>query len=101
MQGLRHVVVALAACGHPSAASHDGDASVDTATGSDAAQDAPSGDGGGTYRTSLGVCWTDATCVRVLALAHGGAWDATTKPYDSNAALAAAYADGDDGVKID
>ena len=58
-------------------------------------------DGGATYRNSLAVCWTDASCARVLALAHGGAWDAMTKPYDSNAALAAAYAAGDDGVKID
>ena len=61
---------------------------------------APPADGG-TYRTSLGVCWTDATCPRALAVAHGGAWDAVNLPYDSNGALAAAYAAGDDGVKID
>lgn len=92
-----------AACGQPASTNnHDPiDAQVVT-QGSDASlDDPPPGDGGGTYRTSLGVCWTDATCPRVLAVAHGGAWDAATIPYDSNAALAAAYADGDDGVKID
>ena len=36
-----------------------------------------------------------------MAVAHGGAWDVTTMPYDSNAALVAAYAADDDGVKID
>ena len=56
---------------------------------------------GGTYRNSLSLCWTDATCARVLAVAHGGAWDALNVPYDSDAALAAAYAAGIDGVKID
>jgi len=96
--------IAGAACGHPAGSdNHDPDAHV--TQGSDAASDGhvPPGDGsgGGTYRTSLAVCWTDATCPRVLAVAHGGAWDAATTPYDSNAALAAAYADGDDGVKID
>ena len=56
---------------------------------------------GGTYRNSLGVCWTDATCPRVFAVAHGGAWDAINLPYDSNGAIANAYAVGIDGVKID
>lgn len=56
---------------------------------------------GGTYRNSLAVCWTDATCQRVFAVAHGGAWDAINLPYDSDGALAAAYAAGIDGVKID
>src|SRR5258706_3816303 len=96
------VFVALVACGQPPG----GNASIDApiASGSDAARDGnhpPADAPAGTYRTSLAVCWTDATCPRVLALAHGGAWDAATIPYDSNAALAAAYADGDDGVKID
>ena len=79
-------------------ATHDARATVDGAGGSDGALVTPDG---GTYRTSLSVCWTDATCPRAFALAHGGAWDAATVPYDSNAAIAAAYADGDDGVKID
>src|SRR5512133_2303519 len=93
-------LAALAACGPPTASGHDGSPGVDTGA-DDAAHDAISAGDGGTYRTSLGMCWTDATCPRVLALAHGGAWDATTRPYDSNAALAEAFADGDDGVKID
>jgi glycerophosphoryl diester phosphodiesterase len=54
-----------------------------------------------TYRSSLSICWTDASCKRVMAVAHGGAWSALGAPYDSNAALAAAYAQGVDGVKID
>lgn len=53
------------------------------------------------YRSSLTTCWTDASCKRVMAVAHGGAWSALGAPYDSNAALAAAYAQGIDGVKID
>jgi glycerophosphoryl diester phosphodiesterase family protein len=97
------VLVAVAACGHPPAASHDASATDGPRTGdAPVVHDAPPmTPDGGTYRTSLSVCWTDATCTRVLALAHGGAWDAATVPYDSNAAIAAAYADGDDGVKID
>lgn len=54
-----------------------------------------------TYRDSLATCWTDAACKRVMAVAHGGEWSALGAPYDSNAALAAAYARGVDGVKID
>ena len=54
----------------------------------------------GTWRTSLANCWTDVNCPRVMAVAHGGAWSASV-PYDSNAALVAAYALGIDGVKID
>jgi glycerophosphoryl diester phosphodiesterase len=54
-----------------------------------------------TYRTSLGVCWTDPKCQRALTIAHGGDWSYTGNPYDSNAALAAAFANGADGVKID
>lgn len=56
---------------------------------------------GGTYRNSLSVCWTDATCPRVMAVGHGGAWNTSSAPYDSNAAIAAAYAAGMEGVKID
>ena len=79
------------------AAAGNGGAATDAggAGGSDA------GTGGGTYRNSLSVCWTDPYCPRVFAVAHGGAWSLTGAPYDSNAALAAAYADGCDGVKID
>jgi glycerophosphoryl diester phosphodiesterase len=53
------------------------------------------------HRDSLSICWTDARCPRVLSVAHGGAWSALGAPYNSNAALAAAYAQGVDGVKID
>jgi glycerophosphoryl diester phosphodiesterase len=53
------------------------------------------------HRSSLAVCWTDATCKRVMTIAHGGAWDLTQRPYDSNAAIAEAYTLGIDGVKID
>lgn len=53
------------------------------------------------YRDSLAICWTDARCKRVMAVGHGGAWTAFGAPYNSNAALAAAYAQGMDGVKID
>ncbi len=53
------------------------------------------------WRTSLHRCWNDASCARVMAVGHGGAWDTSSAPYDSNAALQAAF-DGDvDGVKID
>ena len=54
-----------------------------------------------TYRDSLSVCWTDASCKRVMAVAHGGEWSALGAPYDSSAAIAAAYARGSDGIKID
>ena len=56
---------------------------------------------GATWRSSLSVCWTDPTCKRALAVSHGGDWSALGNPYDSNAALAAAYANGSDGVKVD
>jgi hypothetical protein len=95
------VVTALAACGQSSATGPDG-AAGDGQPGGDGAIDAPEAPGDvGDYRTSLTACWTDAMCPRVLAVAHGGSWDAATTPYDSNAALAAAFAAGDDGVKID
>ncbi len=60
-------------------------------------------DGGAaaSWRSSLAVCWTDGSCPRALALAHGGEWGAAGAPYDSNGALAAAFADGSDAVKID
>lgn len=54
-----------------------------------------------TYRSSLAECWTDASCKRVMAVAHGGEWSALGNPYDSSAAIAAAYARGIEGVKID
>jgi hypothetical protein len=91
----RGLLLALAACGSSPATTHD-------APSEDApvlAIDAPGTVG--TYRDSLSVCWTDATCQRVLAVAHGGAWDASGPPYDSNGALVAAFTGGDDGVKID
>jgi hypothetical protein len=81
------------------------DAPADT-TAPDSTPDAPVADtahvgDGGTYRNSLSVCWTDAQCPRVMAIGHGGAWDPINAPYDSNAAIAAAYAIGLEGVKID
>lgn len=71
------------------------------APGEDAAPDAAADAGPDLHRTSLAVCWTDAACPRVMAVAHGGVWDLDAAPYDSNAALANAYDAGDDGVKID
>jgi len=85
----------------------------DASAARDAAQEAPPADlptapadtlsspDAGFYRSSLAVCWTDAKCQRVMAIAHGGAWDLAQKPYDSNAAISAAYTIGIDGVKID
>ena len=56
---------------------------------------------GGTYQSSLTVCWNDATCPRAMAIGHGGMWDAVNNPYLSNGAIALAYDGGMDGVKID
>ena len=53
------------------------------------------------WKTSLRVCWTDVGCQRALAMAHGGLWDTSSAPYDSNAALAATHAADFDAVKID
>ncbi len=91
------------------------DASVSDAGVLDAGYDAGVRDGGpadagrldagsvdaGTWKTSLRNCWTQASCQRVLAVAHGGLWDAVSKPYDSNAALTNAFTNDFDGVKID
>lgn len=82
------------------------DAGAPDAGGVDAgAMDAGLPDAGaadaGTWKTSLHVCWTDVSCQRALALAHGGLWNTSSAPYDSNAALAAAVAADFDGVKID
>jgi hypothetical protein len=68
---------------------------------SDVPEDAVSSPDAGSYRSSLAVCWTDAQCQRVMAIAHGGAWDLAQKPYNSNAAISEAFAIGIDGVKID
>jgi hypothetical protein len=65
------------------------------------AKDAASAPDAASHRSSLAICWTDATCKRVMAIAHGGAWDPVSKPYNSNAAIAEAFALGIDGVKID
>lgn len=76
----------------------DGDGEVgDGDTGTDGADEG----GGENWRSSLAVCWTDADCPRVMAIGHGGLWDLTSAPYDSDAAIAAAYDAGMDGVKID
>ena len=64
--------------------------------GADAEAGAPS-----TYRNSLSVCWTDATCKRAMIVAHGGDWTATTVPYGSMGAAVAAYDHGVDAVKLD
>lgn len=87
---------------------------VDTGASLDAAGDAPLADAEldaaapdadagflKTYRNSLSVCWTDASCPRVLAVGHGGAWKASGPPYDSDGAIHAAYDADLDGVKID
>lgn len=55
----------------------------------------------GTHRTSLSVCWTDATCKRAMVVAHGGDWTPTGAPYGSMSAVAAAYKNGVEAVKID
>ena len=52
------------------------------------------------WRSSLSVCWTDATCRRAMTVAHGGDWNLTA-PYDSLPAFKAAYANGADAVKGD
>ena len=91
----------------PAAASPEADAAAVTPPASVPDAGGPADSGGPdagyprTYRNSLGVCWTDPTCKRALAIAHGGDWTLTGNPYDSNAAIAAAFADGVDGVKID
>ena len=64
----------------------DGDAAAGTAS---------------TYRSSLSICWTDATCPRAMIVAHGGDWSATTVPYGSMGAVIAAYDHGVDAVKLD
>jgi glycerophosphoryl diester phosphodiesterase len=53
-----------------------------------------------THRTSLGVCWTDATCRRALLVSHGGDWTLTV-PYGSHTAFQAAYDNGADAIKCD
>jgi Glycerophosphoryl diester phosphodiesterase family len=56
---------------------------------------------GASYRSSLRVCWNDPACPRALAISHGGDWALAGPPYDSSAALTAAYDHGADAVKID
>ncbi len=94
-------LLAHAACSGPSQAiGDDDDVAVDapgTPDGDNTTPPPPEGD----YHTSLSACWNDATCPRVMAIAHGGAWDAANRPYDSDAAIAEAFADDDEGVKID
>lgn len=62
--------------------------------------DATAGDGGATYRTSLGVCWTDPNCRRALIVSHGGDWDLSL-PYGSMGAFKRAYQNGADAIKCD
>ncbi len=78
----------------------EGDGEVaDGDPGTDRAADG--GDGGDSWRSSLSICWTDADCPRVMAIGHGGLWNISSAPYDSDAAITAAYDGGMDGVKID
>ena len=70
------------------------DAAATTDAGADAGTPA-------TYRNSLSVCWTNATCPRAMIVAHGGDWSATTVPYGSMGAVIAAYDHGVDAVKLD
>ena len=82
-------------------AADSGDATSGGSTGGETDGDTSTGGEVPTYRNSLSICWTDTTCPRVFAIAHGGMWSPAAAPYDSDAAIAAAY-DGDvDGVKID
>ncbi len=92
--------------GSPSSGGPPGAAPTSTAPPSATATNdagAPDADGGqaGTYRTSLSVCWTDATCKRAMIVAHGGDWSATGAPYGSLGAVTNAYKNGVDAVKID
>lgn len=70
-----------------------------SATDSGAPDTGPSATG--TYRTSLSVCWTDASCKRAMIVAHGGDWTPTGAPYGSKSAVEAAYKNGVEAVKID
>jgi hypothetical protein len=63
--------------------------------------DVDAGDTTKTYRNSLSVCWTDATCKRAMIVAHGGDWTPTGAPYGSLAAVTNAYKNGAEAVKID
>jgi hypothetical protein len=80
------------------------DAGFDAGTSSDAGTDAgtvtDAGNPNAYVRGSLSGCWRNVNCPRVFSIAHGGSWTSSI-PYDSNAAIAASYADGTDGVKID
>ncbi|MBI5481209.1 MAG: hypothetical protein HY906_20290, partial [Deltaproteobacteria bacterium] len=79
-------------------ATGDGPAATDGPVQNDTGTIVPDG---GTYRSSLGVCWTDPACNRAMSIGHGGAWDAVNAPYDSNAAIINAFNIGMEGVKID
>ena len=76
------------------------DARPEAAVADLATSDASSSDGGATYRTSLGVCWTDPSCRRALIVSHGGDWDLSV-PYGSRAAFQRAYDNGADAIKCD
>ncbi|MBI5499290.1 MAG: hypothetical protein HY907_03540 [Deltaproteobacteria bacterium] len=88
-------VAELADAGEPDDAGDPDDA----AGPDDAGPEAPDGDE--YVPGSLASCWTDAACPRVMAIAHGGAWNVASAPYNSDAALANAHELGCDGVKID
>jgi glycerophosphoryl diester phosphodiesterase len=100
------VFAMLAGCSsHPDGAAPDaqaggGDAAV-TGDGSTRDATAPADADQGNYRTSLGSCWTDVTCKRALAIAHGGEWDLADPAYGTTAAYDAAYADDADAIKAD
>jgi len=82
----------------------DGDEVSDSDAMADGDEDtAADGDSetGQDWRSSLAICWTDSSCPRVMAIGHGGLWNVSSAPYDSDAAIAAAYEGGMDGVKID
>jgi len=101
MRTISQAFRSLAACGMGAALFFTmagcGDGGADVPLGADGRQSELFS----SYRDSLAICWTDARCKRVMAVGHGGAWSALGAPYDSNAALAAAYTQGMDGVKID
>ena len=56
---------------------------------------------GGSYKTTLAVCWRDPQCHRALVIAHGGDWDTINRPFLSRPAFDQAVADGADGIEAD
>ncbi|MBI5529053.1 MAG: glycerophosphodiester phosphodiesterase family protein [Deltaproteobacteria bacterium] len=77
-------------------AGHDVGSAVDS--GVDAGVDAGSGP---SHKSSLSVCWTDASCHRALVVSHGGNWNVGTMPFLSRKAFESAWQLGADGIEAD